>query len=478
MAMQDLPVLSPPASAPSYPLSVPVIPQNYSHPGVSLQQVLAISKSFWKQSLVIAAVVFVVISILGIMKPKTYIATATLLVNYEINDPLGGKEFPLALIGNWISTQMELIASPVVLLPVVDRLQLDKEKKYVAGVKGGPDAMRTAAEAVLEKNLGVDQGRYGSQLIFIHYTGNTPDEAANVANAVADIYANREYQRTTASVDQATEQYQQQLADLKNKVTQAQNQLTDFYKKTGLIAGDGQADVESQTLAGLENRLLQAQNARRDAEITAAAGAAGSGTQFSSSLTIQNLRAQLSTMNTKMAELRQTDGPKHPRVLELQSQIDSTEKALADETRSYGRNTNSDLDSARRLEGKLQAAIDEQRTKVIAQRQLTQQRERLQQELDSAQTTYRRALDSYEQISRASSSNYNNVSVISRATAPTKPSSKRTRVTLILGAVAGIFMGLALPLVYGFVNRRIRCRDDIERDFGIPVIAEFGEIPV
>jgi polysaccharide biosynthesis transport protein len=41
-----------------------------------------------------------------------------------------------------------------------------------------------------------------------------------------------------------------------------------------------------------------------------------------------------------------------------------------------------------------------------------------------------------------------------------------------------MFLGISLPLVYGFVIRRIRCRDDIERDFGIPVIAEFGAIPV
>lgn len=480
MALQDLPVLSSPpqSSTQMAAMQVPFIPQSYTHPGVSLQQVLAISKAFWKQSLIIAAVIFVIVSVLGILKPKTYIATATLLVNYEINDPLGGKEFPLALIGNWISTQMELIGSPVVLMPVVDRLKLDENKKYIAGVKGGPEALRTAAEALVEKNLGVDQGRYGSQLIFIKYTGNSPDEAAEVANTVADIYANREYQHKSTAADDRSQAYQTQLAELKDKVSHAQNQLTDFYKRTGLIAGDGQADIETQTLAGLEARLLTAQNARRDAEITASAGAAATGSQFSNSLTIQNLRNQLSTLNAKMAEIRQTDGPKHPRVLELQSQIDATQKTLSDETKNYSRNTDSDLDSARRLEAKLRSAIEEQRTKVIAQRQLTEQREKYRLDLESAQTVYRRALESYDQISRASSSNYNNVSVISRATPPTKPSSKRTRVSLILGAVAGMFLGISLPLAYGFVIRRIRCRDDIERDFGIPVIAEFGAIPV
>jgi capsular polysaccharide biosynthesis protein len=44
--------------------------------------------------------------------------------------------------------------------------------------------------------------------------------------------------------------------------------------------------------------------------------------------------------------------------------------------------------------------------------------------------------------------------------------------------MAGAFFGLAIPLMYEFVNRRIRSRDDFERDSGVPVLAEFGAIPL
>jgi hypothetical protein len=43
--------------------------------------------------------------------------------------------------------------------------------------------------------------------------------------------------------------------------------------------------------------------------------------------------------------------------------------------------------------------------------------------------------------------------------------------------LAGIFIGLVAPVAYELlVNRRVRSRDDFERDFAIPVLMEFDAI--
>jgi hypothetical protein len=39
-------------------------------------------------------------------------------------------------------------------------------------------------------------------------------------------------------------------------------------------------------------------------------------------------------------------------------------------------------------------------------------------------------------------------------------------------------LGLGIPLGYELFNRRVRCRDDLERHHGIPVLAEFGALPM
>jgi capsular polysaccharide biosynthesis protein len=43
--------------------------------------------------------------------------------------------------------------------------------------------------------------------------------------------------------------------------------------------------------------------------------------------------------------------------------------------------------------------------------------------------------------------------------------------------MAGIAVGVLAPLIYELLlNRRIRCRDDFERDLDIPVLMEFDRI--
>jgi len=99
-------------------------------------------------------------------------------------------------------------------------------------------------------------------------------------------------------------------------------------------------------------------------------------------------------------------------------------------------------------------------------------------ELESAQNVYKRALDGYDQIMFASDSHLANVSIVSRAVPPQKASKPNKIKLLVLGAFAGIFLGILAPIAYELlVNRRIRCRDDFERDLQIPVLMEFDPLP-
>ena len=73
--------------------------------------------------------------------------------------------------------------------------------------------------------------------------------------------------------------------------------------------------------------------------------------------------------------------------------------------------------------------------------------------------------------------NFANVSLISRATPPvqsTKPNKKKLFVLAIIAALAA---GLAIPLAYELlIDRRLRCRDDLEHGFGLRVLAQLDHV--
>lgn len=410
MYPRDLPVLS---TATPMPLALPgpFFHQQSANSGMSLSQLASIIWSYRKLSLLITASVILAAGIACAMWPRTYQATAALMVEFEINDPLAGREFPTNLISSYMATQVDLTSGSGVLNEVVERLKLARSKKYAAGYTGEAAGLHDWVVTGVRKKLVVEQGKYGSQIINVTYSAGTAVEAAQVANAVAEVYSEQQHKRLTGPAAERAQRQTEQLEALKIKVTRSQEQLSDFRQRSGLINSDARADVDVHATL------------------------------------IQSMKGQLALQNTQMAGLRATLGTQHPQVLELQSQINATNQTMYTEISAYS--------------GKAKAE------RVAAKYQL---------ELESAQSVYARALDGYDQAMFAATGSYSNIEFVSRATPPSKASKPKVGILMLLACVVGGALGLAIPLCYELLNRRVRCRDDIERDHGIPVLAELGPI--
>lgn len=461
------------------PLSVvtPLIPLNFVYPGLSLSQFFSIIRAYWKLTLFILLVVLSVTVLVMTLWPRTYTAMATLMVNYEVNDPLNGKELPVGQVSNYIATQVELMQTPEVILGVVDRLKLVNNKEYARGYKGNNGTLREWVGQKVTKNLAIYPGQQGSQLIYVTYSANHPKEAAQVANAVVAIYKEQDHMRSTGPPGERAKHYAEQLKELKSKVDEAQQQVTAFYQRNGLINEGDKTNVDMVLLATLEGRLLEAQNARRTAEAQAAGDRAVNSQVLSSSL-VQALKTQLATQKAKLAQLNSIYTRRHPDIVEIQAQIKITQQALNSTLKSYSDNTAAGLAGAQQLEQTLQQAVADQRAKILQKGQLQDEATKYQLALDSAQSVYKRALEGYDQIRFASSGRNTNVSLVSPATPPVKPSKPRLLRALLLGVMAAGVLGFGIPLLFELFNRRVRCRDDIERNHGIPVLIEFGALPM
>jgi protein tyrosine kinase modulator len=247
--------------------------------------------------------------------------------------------------------------------------------------------------------------------------------------------------------------------------------MAEFRQRTGITDINTQTDVETQTLAALQTQLLTAENTHRTAEAQNL-GDRNTNDQVMVSPLVQNLKNQISTLQAQLAQLQATLGPQHPKVLELESQIAASRRSLEREIQTFAQNSSGDVNSSSQVEAKLKRAVDDQRAKLVNIRQLQDQGAKLQLELDSAQTVYKRALDSYDQFLFASTT------LVSRAAPPLQPSKPNKPLLAGLGALVALLLGVGGPVAYElFFKRRLHCRDDIERDLGLPVLAEFDRLP-
>ena len=452
------------------------MPPDYGQPGITPAQIGAIVWAWRRHSLLIAAAVLLLGTIGAALWPRTYEATATLMIDYEVNDPLSEREFPTGLLGSYMATQLDLARGMEVMRAVVDRLRLTHDADFVSGYSGDGAGLRDYVALRLQKNLTVEQGRFGSQLVHVTYADADAATAARIANAVAEVYAEQTHERLLGPANQRAKRYNEQLEELKDKVTRAQEQFTQYRQQSGLIDSESKYDVDLLSLSTLESRLLEAQNARRAAEARAASNQSV-GSQVLGSNTVQGLKGQLAVLRARQAELSASLGPNHPQMIELAAQIKATERSLGSELGVYTSNANEELKAARQLEAKLETAVAERRVQVLKIREIQDQGQKFALELASAQAVYKKALDGHDQVMFASTGSYRNVDLVSRATPPPRPTRPKTVVAMLMVAVMALGLGLALPFCWELLDRRVRCRDDLERDLGIPVLIELGRTP-
>ncbi len=341
-----------------------VIPEAVSDQGMSIAQYSAILLAYWKQIALITFLTAALSKAVAIKYlPKTYTATTTLIVSSDVKDALAGRDFPAEMINNYVSTQIELMTSPIVLVPVLHQLNLMNDRSFTGGAIGSSDAVQATVQKNLAAAIRVERGT-GGQLLYVSASSKSSAKAAAIANAVSDVYIDQDRRRLNDPAAERAQRYTEELAELRAKVTVAQDKVTAFGRDNGISdLNSGSTDQEVQALDTMHQKLLETQTARRALE-SKEVGLPTFDTEKGTTTTVLPSKTLLDKQLAQLAQLSNTYGPQHPKIVELTAQIALTRQALADEKRAASANTESQLTQAKDLEHKYQQAIAEQEAKV------------------------------------------------------------------------------------------------------------------
>lgn len=459
------PSLPPPSSESQlHGMQLPMGDEEEGGAGFSLAQIWSMVRAhLWLSIGIFALAVglaFVVIKKL----PKSYQATAALIVNADSTDPLAGRNLPIGLTNSFFPTQVELINNAVVLRPVVDRLKLQNDRNFTGGFVGDPKALDDVVLANLRLTLNVAQGA-GSQLLYISATSRDANQAANIANAVAEEYLHHMSQRTNAPAAALAERYDDQLAELKSTRDAAQTKYEEFRQRNGMADVGQNGDQEGINLADAKAQLLRAENTVRQLE----GGQTGAtdNTAIVETPETLSLRSRLDQLEGEMGKLKATYGPMYPKVIELQKEMDATTQAMKAALATR-------LAQAREQRNKYQAVVRQTTEQLLGRRALQDEGAKLLQEFTIANENYANAKRGRDPVQFAAAGNYKDVSLVEPAAAPVKPSKPQKMKLFMMALVASFALALGGPFAYELLlDRRIRCRDDLERGFRMVMLAKF-----
>jgi chain length determinant protein EpsF len=441
---------------------------------MNLHQFLLILRA--RRKIILSTLLVTVLLALGVslLLPKTYKATASVLLNYKGIDPLTGLSLPGQLLPGYMATQIDIISSKKVAGRVVSAVRLDRNStalQLFQETTGGQGDVRDFLAELLLRKLEIVPSRESS-VVEISYKGADPGFVAAVANAFADEYEKVTVQLKTDPAKKASSYFNEQTKQLRDNLEAAQARLSKYQQEKGIVSLDNNRyDLELARLNDLSAQLVAAQTAAMEATSRQhMAGRGGASPDVANNGVVQSLRVNLAAAEGRLADSSSRFGHNHPQYQAARAEVDKLRAELNSAIGNTSQAVGTNAEVLRQREAELRSAVTAQKTRVLELNRSRDELGPLLKELDSAQRAYDAASQRFSQTRIEAQSEQSDVAVLNPAVVPTEPSGPRVLLNTLVAFLLGTVLGVALALLLELLDRPVRSGGDIKDMLGIPVL--------
>lgn len=417
--------------------------------------------------------------LVSLVMPKSYKATASLLVdaNKDPQQSLSPTDFyaqPRERI-SYMQTQTGIITSAKVAQAVARELKLAEDPKTRAAFQ---EARYTGTidewlGGQLLESLKVTTSQ--SNIINISYTAPDPRLAARVANAFAQTYIDTTLELRVGPSRQAAAWFDEQLKGLRANLEEAQAKLTRYQKQHGIVSTDERYDLETMRLNELAAQVMRAQE-EASGHPARRAGADPLPSVQSNPM-VQKLSADLAAGESKLVELSAQYGPNYPAYQRQVEENRALRQRLNVEMGKAVKAVEGQRQRARQREADLRKALAEQHARVLELKHGRNELGVLMRNVETAQKAYETASQRAVVNQVESRASQTNISKLDAAAVPTRPARPRLLLNLVLAMGVGTMLGLGLAILLELLDRRVRSAADLANDWNVPVLASLNSLP-
>lgn len=445
--------------------------------GLTLNQLGAMLRYRLPTILIVTLITVLITGVAVFLIPKTYTASAELFIEFRVNDPISGRQFPAVLDETYLQTQVDIIHSNEVVDRVIDSLQL----MQAPGAEKSPQLLR---ERVL-KNLDI-QLRRTSRIVELQYSDRSPERARAFLEALIKAYADINSEISVAPARARTEQYNAQLQLLRNEIDGIQQKLTEYQQKAQIVDADERLDNRSRQLVELSSKQLGIRTQRQEyeARMRALDVMINSGNdipdvpEIAQQPRVAELKLRLSDLDRRISDLSATYGKQHPRLVALRDEREVLVDRLRREAKAALQGIRLEGMRLADQERALGRSFDDQQRALLETKRHRDVISSYQRQLESTQRVYNTAVAKFDEILMSGTVNGTNLSVLRKPEAPLKHSKPQITKSVLMAILVGLALGLGLSFVLEVTVRRLRCLEDMERGLGLRLFGQIGQSTV
>jgi len=414
--------------------------------------------------------------VLILLTPKSYTAATDLLVDSRGIDPISGQSQPTRMTGGYLATQADIILSRNVATKVVTQLKLHRNPAVIKAAKLTGDAESDTRRILgfLAQGLIVTPKR-DSSVLTIAFKAQDAVLAAELADAFAQAYMLTNLELRIEPAKQTTQWYNQQLTGLRTELIDKQNALSNYQEEHNILASSDRLDLESTKLSELSSMLIIVQNERLNSQSRSDQIANTKRGQLETRALdnpqVQKLATDLAQAQAQLTDIATQVGENHPQYRQALSEVETLKKQMNRMLELISGSLQSSVELLQAREEQLKTELSAQKELVLLLSRNRNELNLLRQEAENAQAAYDAALARTAQSRLESQIAATDVAVLNSATTPSRPTSPKPLMTILLACIAGILLGVAIALCWEWLDQRIRSDVDLEQVLGIAVLA-------
>ena len=412
--------------------------------------------------------------------PKEYASTVTMQVQQndtllQVFDRSGG----VGMDPRFLTTQFEIIQRKEMLYPVIDSLGLEQRWKGAYGFTN-----KEQAYFRLRGMIDIREIR-NTELIQIVVMSGDRQEAAEIANRIAEEYQKKRIEdqqqmvaRSLTQLQDEVEKQRKKVDDLRNEAIKirTENKIPDFSPDTMTdprdTANEVYASVEQQV--STERLRVSSLHAKYDqiAKLTDDQVMRSITTLEIQDPTISQILPLYQQGSSEEARMLQSGlGVNHPTVKSLRAKNEVMAKQLQQQIGSLRTSLKANLDiaqsSLKELENRLTEAKDAQQTAKTKSAGYYEAKNNYLQ----AKTVLESAVMRLSTETMQRKMPQNPAIIWERAEPASAPSRPRVMLNILLGVVVGLVFGVGLAFFIEYLDTSVKTMEDVESFLQVPVLA-------
>ncbi len=322
-----------------------------------------------------------------------------------------------------------------------------------------------------------------TRLIRVSVTNPEPDLAAQIANATARKYIEFDQSNRMESSKKNLEWLNREFYELKKELEDNEKAFFDYKTRHKVFSMEGKQKVAGQKIAEFNNRYLEARNARLalDSKINelkrhlkTSKGLVKVRSLINNDL-IENIYGKIVDLEIQLSKLSKVYKPKHPKIIQVNSEIEKSRRRLEIELDKELVNLKSERSVVAAREKVLEKTVSEFEQDALDSSSNALTYNILQRNVKTSQKLYDMLLSRIKESDILKNQDASNIRIVENAVISRKPVYPRITRNLMFGIIFGLLGGCILALFFEYMDQTFRTQEDIQSYLNLPVLSVIPE---